>query len=136
MVLNSQLEVGQRHRDERRHDDEDDKHDEQDAVDCVHLHSPGHSMRAEGNIVAWEGLSVPDETAFLWWHMLSPFINVRVPRSGEAKYRNDGEPALLSPCGLISCCVNRVWSAAQILPPATHRVTVPASQLIGCVVLA
>lgn len=37
MVFHSQLEVGQRNRDERCDDDQDEKDDGQDAVDGVHL---------------------------------------------------------------------------------------------------
>jgi len=37
VVLDCQLEVGQRDRNERRDDDQDDEHDEEDAVDRVYL---------------------------------------------------------------------------------------------------
>ena len=40
MVLHRQLEVGERDRDERGHDDEDDEDDEEDGVDGVHLVAP------------------------------------------------------------------------------------------------
>lgn len=40
MVFDGELEVGERHRDEGRDDDEDDEHDEEDAVDGVNLVPP------------------------------------------------------------------------------------------------